>query len=105
MNPAMRRSKSALPALLLLLASAAQPRAEPAQDPFAHVRALQAIAEAHGGNRAAGTPGYDRSADYVADQLRGSGYEVRIEEFTYPFSEERSPPMLLSGAAQAAAPE
>ena len=37
---------------------------------FRHLRALQDIASVSGGNRAAGTPGYDRSAEYVADQLR-----------------------------------
>ena len=62
--------------------------------PMAHIRALQDIADANGGNRAAGTAGYDRSADYVAERLRGAGYDVRFEEFTFPFFEERSPPVL-----------
>ena len=75
------------------------------QGAFTHVRALQAIAEANGGNRAAGTPGYDRSADYVTDRLRDAGYDVRFEEFTFPFFEERSPPQLLSGPAWTPAPE
>jgi Zn-dependent M28 family amino/carboxypeptidase len=66
-------------------------------DPFRHIQALQDIAVAHGGNRAAGTPGYDRSAEYVADQLRNAGYTVRREEFNFPFFEERSPPVLVSG--------
>jgi Zn-dependent M28 family amino/carboxypeptidase len=61
---------------------------------FAHVRALQDIATANGGNRAAGTLGYDRSADYVADRLRAVGYTVRFEEFSFPFFEERAPPVL-----------
>lgn len=68
--------------------------------PFRHVQALQDIATAHGGNRAAGTPGYDRSAEYVADQLRAVGYTVRFEEFTFPFFEERSPPVLVSEPAE-----
>jgi Zn-dependent M28 family amino/carboxypeptidase len=66
-------------------------------DPFRHVQALQDIATANGGNRAAGTPGYDRSAEYVADQLRAAGYNVRFEEFTFPFFDERSPPVLIAG--------
>ena len=66
-------------------------------DPFRHVQALQNIATANRGNRAAGTPGYDRSAEYVADQLRAAGYTVRLEEFTFPFFEERSPPVLIAG--------
>ncbi len=65
-------------------------------DPFRHVQALQSIAAASGGNRAAGTSGYDRSAEYVADQLRAAGYTVRFEEFTFPFFDERSPPVLVS---------
>ena len=32
----------------------------------AHQAALQAIADANGGTRVSGTPGYDDSADYVA---------------------------------------
>ena len=67
---------------------------------FAHVRALQEIASANGGNRAAGTAGYDRSADYVADRLRAAGYVVRFEEFTFPFFEERSPPIVATGSGE-----
>jgi aminopeptidase Y len=64
---------------------------------FAHVRALHEIASANGGNRAAGTVGYERSADYVAERLRSAGYTVRSEEFAFPFFEERSPPVLATG--------
>jgi aminopeptidase Y len=74
------------------------------EGPFGHLQALQEIADANGGNRAAGTPGYDRSADYVAERLREAGYDVRFEEFTFPFFEERSPPVLVSGAAQTRTP-
>jgi Zn-dependent M28 family amino/carboxypeptidase len=74
------------------------PAADAQTDPFRHVEALQDIATANQGNRAAGTPGYDRSAEYVADQLRAAGYMVRFEEFTFPFFEERNPPVLVSGA-------
>ncbi|OBJ60406.1 M28 family peptidase [Mycobacterium sp. 1423905.2] len=48
---------------------------------FTHLRALQAIAAAHGGNRAAGTPGYDASVDYVAKQLRDKGFDVSTPQF------------------------
>jgi aminopeptidase S len=41
-----------------------------------HLQALQKIADEHGGNRAAGTPGYDASVDYVVDVLRDAGYKV-----------------------------
>ena len=43
---------------------------------LAHLRALQDIASANGGNRAAGTPGYDASVDYVAKILRSKGFDV-----------------------------
>src|SRR5215813_15187608 len=62
---------------------------------FQHLRALQEIASANGGNRAAGTSGYDRSAEYVAERLKEAGYRVRFEEFEFPFFEERTPPVLV----------
>jgi len=49
-----------------------------------HERRFQAIAEANGGNRAAGTPGYDASAEYIAERLREAGYRVTVQEFELP---------------------
>ena len=46
-----------------------------------HLDALQSIADANGGNRAVGTPGYDASVDYVARVLRDEGFEVQTPEF------------------------
>src|SRR5688500_11699738 len=43
-----------------------------------HQAALQAIATANGGNRAAGTSGYDASVDYVVDTLEAAGWDVEI---------------------------
>ncbi|MGH4013627.1 MAG: M28 family metallopeptidase [Pseudonocardiaceae bacterium] len=48
-----------------------------------HLRALQRIADANGGSRAAGTPGYDASVDYVAGKLRTAGFDVSTPEFGY----------------------
>jgi Zn-dependent M28 family amino/carboxypeptidase len=59
-----------------------------------HLRALQGIAEANGGNRAAGTPGDDASVEYVSDQLRQAGWRVELEPFSFPYFDERSPPRL-----------
>ena len=59
-----------------------------------HERRFQAIAEEHGGNRAAGTAGYDASAAYVARELRGAGYEVTVQSFELPFFEEEEPARL-----------
>src|SRR5712671_4038605 len=70
---------------------------------FRHLQALQDIASANGGNRAAGTPGYDRSAEYVAEKLKEAGYVVRLEEFEFPFFEDRTPPVLVADGAQEAA--
>ncbi len=44
-----------------------------------HLAALQRIADQNGGTRAAGTPGYDASADYVAARLRDAGWQVTTE--------------------------
>src|SRR5262245_2786640 len=62
---------------------------------FRHLRVLHEIACTSGRNRAAGTPGYDRSAEYVADRLKEAGYLVHFEEFEFPYFEERGPPVLL----------
>jgi len=93
--------RSALAGFVLLAGAAAShadgglPSPAGQADPFRHVQALQDIATANGGNRAAGTAGYDRSVDYVAERLRTAGYAVRLEEFTFPFFEERTPPSLV----------
>jgi Peptidase family M28/PA domain len=59
-----------------------------------HLRALQEIADAAGGNRAAGTPGGDASAKYVADRLREAGWRVRTDPVPFPYFDERSAPRL-----------
>ena len=41
-----------------------------------HQAALQEIADENGGTRAAGTPGYDASVDYVVDTLEAAGWTV-----------------------------
>ncbi|WP_232666408.1 M20/M25/M40 family metallo-hydrolase [Pseudonocardia sp. TRM90224] len=43
---------------------------------MAHLQALQKIADANGGNRAAGTRGYDASVEYVLGTLRGAGFDA-----------------------------
>lgn len=48
-----------------------------------HLSALQAIADANGGNRAAGTSGYEASAEYIEGQLEAAGYEPVRQVFTY----------------------
>lgn len=46
--------------------------------------ALQAIADANGGNRASGMPGNTASADYVTDRLEAAGYSVTASRSTSP---------------------
>jgi Zn-dependent M28 family amino/carboxypeptidase len=48
---------------------------------YAHLKELQRIADANGGNRSVGTPGYDASVEYVAGKLRDAGYDVRTPSF------------------------
>lgn len=48
-----------------------------------HLQALQDIADANGGNRAAGTPGHVASADYVESKLKKAGYTTWRQPFSY----------------------
>lgn len=48
---------------------------------FRHLAELQKIADAHDGNRADGSPGYQASVDYVAKTLRDRGFDVQTPEF------------------------
>jgi Zn-dependent M28 family amino/carboxypeptidase len=49
---------------------------------YRHLEELQRIADANGGNRALGTPGYDASVEYVAQTLRDAGYRVDTPGFS-----------------------
>ena len=55
-----------------------------------HLEALQAVADANGGNRAAGLPGYDASVDYVVEQLEAAGYAPEVQAFQFDYFEENS---------------
>jgi Zn-dependent M28 family amino/carboxypeptidase len=50
-----------------------------------HQAALQAIADANGGNRETGTPGYDASVMYVVDTLEAAGYTAILNGFDFTF--------------------
>jgi len=47
--------------------------------------ALQAIADANGGVRAAGTPGYDQSVQYVVEKMTAAGYDVTLNAFPFTY--------------------
>jgi Zn-dependent M28 family amino/carboxypeptidase len=61
-----------------------------ADDALVHLQALQDIADANGGTRASGTPGYDASADYVADLLEDAGLIVERQVFDFSLFTENS---------------
>ena len=56
-----------------------------------HQAAFQAIANDNGGIRAAGTPGYEDSVDYVVEKMTAAGYNVTLDEFPFVYV----PPALL----------
>ena len=61
-----------------------------------HQSALQDIADFTGGNRLSGTPGYDASAQYVADRAEAAGLDVTTHEFDYELDllADYTPPVL-----------
>lgn len=50
-----------------------------------HQAALQAIADANGGTRAAGTPGYDQSVQYIVGKMTAAGYNVQLNPFQFTY--------------------
>src|SRR3954468_13049618 len=71
---------------------------------MAHLTKLQQIADANGGNRAAGTPGYEASVDYVADTLRSKGFDVQIPEFELRMPFADPPTVTVAGTVVDAKP-
>ena len=59
-----------------------------------HQAALQEIADDNGGTRAAGTPGYEESVDYVVERMTAAGYNVTLNSFPFVFV----PPSTLRAA-------
>lgn len=69
-------------------------------DVVAHLRELEGLADANGGNRAAGTPGGERTLDLLAGRLRSAGYAVTEQPVPFPFFEERARPVVtIDGGA------
>jgi Zn-dependent M28 family amino/carboxypeptidase len=62
-----------------------------------HLQRLQEIADRNGGNRAAGTPGYDASVDFVAETLRSKGFEVQTPEFEVQVFRAEKPVLTVDG--------
>ena len=68
-----------------------------------HQAALQDIADANGGIRTSGTPGYDASADYVVERMEAAGYDVTTQEFVFQTFINLAPPVLEQVAPPAGA--
>jgi Zn-dependent M28 family amino/carboxypeptidase len=71
----------------------------------AHLDALMQIANANGGIRADGTPGYDASVAYVASQLEAMGYDVQQQPFDFTYFNEAAPVTLSVGGSSWTGPE
>lgn len=78
-----RASSPQVPAPVDVLTPDSLARAVTLDNVMRHVGALQTVAGANHGNRAAGTPGYDASVDYVAGLLRAAGFRVSTPAFDY----------------------
>jgi Zn-dependent M28 family amino/carboxypeptidase len=64
-----------------------------------HLQKFQEIGTKYG-NRQAGTPGFDASADYVAKTLKNAGYKVRVQPFDFlSFKEIAAPTLSSAGGA------
>jgi aminopeptidase Y len=48
-----------------------------------HQAALQAIADANGGTRVSGSPGFDQSKDYAVSVFTNAGYNVTVQPFQF----------------------
>jgi Zn-dependent M28 family amino/carboxypeptidase len=59
-----------------------------------HQAAFQRFADQNNGTRASGTPGYEASAQYVYDRAAAVGYNVKFQEFEFPFFQQLSPAVL-----------
>ncbi len=66
-----------------------------------HQAALQAIADANGGNRFSGLPGYNASVDYVVERLEAAGYDPEVQEFDYTAFQVLGPSALQQTAPNA----
>ncbi len=64
-----------------------------------HLAGLQEIADAHGGTRAVGTPGYEASVDYVANILRDKGFDVELPQFQTRVFTSKDPVLTVGGAS------
>ena len=67
------------------------------KDLWGYMQKLQAIADANPGpdghpSRNSGEPGYKASADYVASVMKAAGYDVTLQQYTFPYYAYTSTP-------------
>ena len=67
------------------------------EDALVHLQAFQDIADANGGTRASGTPGYDASVDYVTGLLEDAGLIVERQKFEFATFREIASGLVLDG--------
>ncbi|WP_405756097.1 M28 family metallopeptidase [Streptomyces sp. NBC_00073] len=106
---ALAAAAVAAPVLLAAAPAAAHPRegglAEElvaqvtARGAHRHLAKFQQIAEANGGNRAAGTPGHAASVAYVHDTLEKAGYRVSYQDFDIHEAHTKTERTTVLGAA------
>ncbi|XRQ14167.1 M20/M25/M40 family metallo-hydrolase [Actinomadura welshii] len=65
-----------------------------------HQKNLQKIADANGGNRAAGLPGSEITVKYIANQLERAGYDPTVQKFQFDFWQEVSETVFEQTAPQ-----
>jgi Zn-dependent M28 family amino/carboxypeptidase len=63
-----------------------------------HLIALQRLADANGGTRAASTEGHRQSAEYIAGKLTAAGYAVSRQEFPFTYAETIEQKLTVAGA-------
>ncbi len=70
-----------------------------------HLAALQAIADEHGGNRFAGTSGYEASVDWAVDELIELGFDVDTPDVEFTGFAELPGTELVVGSSTFAGPD
>ncbi len=90
-RPAAKAKAKAVPAKQIRKASRQLQRAVTLGGVQSHLKRLQRIGTAFGGNRFAGTGGFDASAQYVYDELKAAGYKPRFDPFEFQSFTENAP--------------
>lgn len=67
----------------------------------AHQKALQRIADANGGTRVAGSPGFTQSVAYVVRKAKAAGLKVSTQDFEFVYNVDEKPPALEAVAPSA----